>query len=202
MSTDRDQKTSDGERVPRIVDSRIVFETPYFSVVARQLPAEIDPDPYYVLDLPDYVTVLAITDERELVMIRQYRPAAGRRCLEFASGHVDEGEGPEQAARRELLEETGYVAGELVPLGSLRTDIGRMSNRVWSFCAIGARPAESAPEPEPGIERILCGSDAFREFVRTGQFDHSHYFATILLAQARGVFPGEFVLEVPTEPSR
>lgn len=61
-----------------------------------------------------FVTVAAFTQEGEAILIRQYRPGPERELLSFAEGAIDEGEAPETAAHRELLEETGYAAGELI----------------------------------------------------------------------------------------
>src|SRR5688500_17609714 len=66
-----------------------------------------DGDPYYLLQVPDCVTVVARTSEGRILLVRQHRVVTGEQTIELPSGHVDPGETPEQAARRELLEETG-----------------------------------------------------------------------------------------------
>ena len=105
-----------------------VYSTKWFRLVAAPQP---DGEPYYMLELPDYVSVVALTPARELVMVRQYRPVVLRHTLELPSGHVERNEGPEEAARRELLEETGFEAGRLDLLGTLVPDVGRLANRMW-----------------------------------------------------------------------
>lgn len=72
-------------------------------------PAEFD-----IISTHSFVTVAAFTPEREAILIRQYRPGPERELLSFAEGAIDKGEKPAVAARRELLEETGYAAGELI----------------------------------------------------------------------------------------
>jgi hypothetical protein len=92
-----------------------VFRTPWFELVARKEGAASDAsDPYYYLVLPDYVAVVATTVSGDFVLVRQFRPALDRLTLEVPSGQVDPGETPEQGARRELMEETGYLAGTLI----------------------------------------------------------------------------------------
>ena len=72
---------------------------------------------FYLLDAPAWVNVVAVVrdaaGEECFLMVRQYRHGAERVTLEFPAGLVDAGEDPGQAARRELLEETGHLAGEL-----------------------------------------------------------------------------------------
>ena len=91
-----------------ITSRSIEFTTPWFDLVAKRMNA-VDP-PYYSLRMLDYVSVIALTTERQVVLVRQYRPAVERYTLELPSGHVEADETPEQSAHRELAEETGYHA--------------------------------------------------------------------------------------------
>lgn len=64
------------------------------------------------------VCVLALTQDQKIVLARQFRPGPGMILDELPGGHIDSGESPEQAVKRELLEETGYSAGKLISLGT------------------------------------------------------------------------------------
>lgn len=95
---------------------------------------------YIVLDAPDWVIVIPELQEnadsqKEFFMVKQWRH--GSKCLsvEFPGGVIDKGESPEEAARRELLEETGCRAGKLTKLGEVNPNPALFSNHVHIFLA-------------------------------------------------------------------
>lgn len=113
-------------------------------------------DDYFVSERADIALVVAITPRSELVFVRQYKHGIGGITLELPGGVVDEGEGAEAAARRELAEETGYTAPVLEPLGALLHDPPKTTNRIHGFLALGAgRTREPTPEPTEEIEVVL-----------------------------------------------
>jgi ADP-ribose pyrophosphatase len=63
---------------------------------------------YYVLEYPNWANAVALTEDNKILMVRQYRHAAGIVSLEIPGGVIEDGENPEEGMRRELLEETGY----------------------------------------------------------------------------------------------
>ena len=69
---------------------------------------------FFVVENPDWVNVIALTKEKELILIEQYRQGTEEIILEIPGGMIDESEDPKEAARRELTEETGYEAGEFI----------------------------------------------------------------------------------------
>ena len=71
-----------------------------------------------VVEHPGSVIVLPVTVDDDVLFVRQYRYAVDERVIELPAGLLDEGEDPENAARRELAEETGYDAGDLSLLGA------------------------------------------------------------------------------------
>src|ERR1035441_9896710 len=98
-------------------DRKTVFATPWFQVLSAPSPG--GGQAHYVIQTPDFVVMVVITEQNQILLVRQFRPAAGAVTLELPAGHVDPGETPEQAARRELLEETGYEADHFKLLGAL-----------------------------------------------------------------------------------
>ena len=102
-------------------------------------PTGVEISPYYVLSYPDWVHVVAITGAGSLVLVRQYRHAAGEDFLELPGGAADpEDPSLEHAARRELEEETGFTAQRWQHVISLRPNPATHTNRVHFFLASGA----------------------------------------------------------------
>ena len=165
-----------------IQSRKTVFSTPWFSVTAKSQESESETAPYYVLEMQDYVSVIAVTTAEEIVLVRQYRPAVDMWTLELPSGHVGEGESPEDSARRELLEETGYEAKVLEVLGSLYPDTGRLSNRLWCYFAPNVRRVSAAEHPESGIEVLRVSPKIFFEQVEDLRLNHALNIGAILLA--------------------
>jgi ADP-ribose pyrophosphatase len=179
----------------KVVRRSQVLKTPYFSVVAKRVEGDGLGDPYYAVETLDYVTVVAVTARDELVLVRQFRPVVEAVCLELPSGHVDDGETPEASARRELFEETGYTAAAFHPVCHMKPDIGRLGNRLWAFFAPDARPAAQPWTPEPGVERLLCSNERFRELLRRGEFDHALNLAALMMVLVQGKLPAAFLVD-------
>ena len=104
---------------------------------------------FYVLESPDWVNVIPVTPEGDVVMVRQYRHGIKRVTLEIPGGLVDDGENPAEAARRELLEETGYAAGRIVHLGTVDAQPAMQTNRCHTYLALGCARV-GTPDPDAG----------------------------------------------------
>ena len=106
-------------------------------------------------------------------------------CWVVPGGVVDPGETPEDGARRELLEETGYQADEMELLGGMETDVGRMGNRIFTCLARGARLVEGR-SPEEGIEVLTWSPAELAAAIAGGRFDHALHVAVVLIAMMKG----------------
>ena len=104
-----------------------------------ELPGGETLTPYHVIESPDWVNAIAITDDGNIVLVEQYRHAVQQTMLELPAGHVDPGEAPEVAVKRELLEETGHEAASWHDLGALFPAASRFNNKVRSYLAMGVR---------------------------------------------------------------
>ncbi len=140
---------SDGS-VPswKVEDKRTLLDCRVFSIEARQMRQEATAEEgaaeregeFYILKTNDWVNVIALTEDDQLVMIEQWRQGVLRVTLEIPGGIVDPGESPLEAAVRELAEETGYAADDWSSLGSIEPNPAIQDNRCHTFLARGARP--------------------------------------------------------------
>jgi ADP-ribose pyrophosphatase len=167
------------------LSSERLMQTPYFVVRSDRLrlPDGAVKDPYYVLERPDAAIIFPLTTSNEVVLVRQYRPPIERIELGLPAGLVEEGENPEKAARRELLEETGYGGGEWEPLGSLASSPSLKDN--WAHLYL-ARSVELTSPPSPDeyerVEVALVPVGEILREIRDGNIVSSSGVAAILLA--------------------
>ena len=106
---------------------------------AVQLPNGEINDEFYVLEYPDWVNVIAKTDDGHFVFIRQYRYALDIDSIELCAGVIEPDETPEQGARRELLEETGYGGGEWRKFMTIGQNPSTCNNLTHCFIATGVK---------------------------------------------------------------
>ncbi len=101
---------------------------------------------------PGAAAIVPIDDEGQVLLVRQYRHAAGGYLLEVPAGTLDGDETPEACAHREVEEETGVRAGTLIPLGSIWTTPGFTDERIWIFLARDLRPGRTNLDSDELLE--------------------------------------------------
>lgn len=162
---------------------QVAFSTPWFAI-EESVPERSGDLPYYRMTGPNGVICLPITPEGDIVMVRQFRPNLEKVTLETPAGGIDGDESIEQAARREIIEETGYQAGQIVLLGSGRLHLNRTTHKEFLALAFDTRRIEGAIV-ESGLEPVLVTRDQFRELILADQFEHLAALTFIGLASVK-----------------
>ena len=99
-------------------------------------------DHYYVLEYPDWVNMVGITEQNELLVIKQYRHGAGMLSLEIPAGTMEPGENPVDAAIREMLEETGYAFDHIEEIATLYANPATSGNVTYTYLMTGGRKVQ------------------------------------------------------------
>ena len=137
---------------------------------------------YFVRESRGFAIVAALTPERRIVLVRQYKHGIGQIVLELPAGMIDAGESPDETAPRELTEETGFSAGRLIALGELRPNPSFMNNRCFTFLAedlsrVGATSLDELEE----LESLVVGSREVEERMGTGELVNALTFVALAL---------------------
>jgi len=140
-----------------------------------------------VLEAPHWVNVVALTDEGRAVLVRQFRHGTRETTLEIPGGAVDpDDRSPLAAAKRELREETGYVARRWTKLGVVEPNPAIQTNSCWTYLAEGARPAgEADPDEGEELEVVLVPARRLASLARSGVIRHALVIAAFWFLEAR-----------------
>ena len=141
-------------------------------------------DPYYIYELPTWVTAFALTEDGKVVLERQYRHALGEVDIEIPGGCVDDTDKSlEDALARELLEETGYAFTSYEYLGKTSANPSTNSNLMHMFLARGGKKvAEQHLDGNEEIEVVLVTIDELKQMIRDQAIIQSMHVTCILYA--------------------
>lgn len=177
-------KALDNDPQPWQVDtSEYIHQLPWFTVrkdAVRMANGGHIPD-YFLLEYPDWINVVAVTTDGQLVLIRQYRHGAAGVHYELCAGVVDPGEDPLATAQRELLEETGFDGGNWQLLLTLSANPGTHTNTTFCYLATGVELKQAQTlELTEEITVHLVSAERALEIVETGQMLQALHVAPLL----------------------
>ncbi len=171
----------------KVLSTKDVFKTAIFKfrIDECELPdGRIMPN-YYVIEFPDWVNIVPVTEDGKIVLVEQFRQAAGEIHLEIPGGTMDprKGEDPKRAALRELAEETGYVPSDIRLVGVHQPNPAMQNNRMHTFIGFGCRLLqEPALDPFEDIRVVTKTIPEVVDMIFSGKINHSIVVASILYA--------------------
>lgn len=160
-----------------------LFETPIFSLHQIDLLPRPKKQPvsFYVLDAPEWVNVIALTPENNIVLVEQYRAGVHQSSLEIPGGMADPGEDPIEAAKRELLEETGFSSAKWTKIGKTSSNPAILNNFTHLYLAENCQKVQE--QQTDGNEDIAVHIIPLQEFLQLVK-DGTVHHAIVLAATA------------------
>ncbi|MEQ1762334.1 MAG: NUDIX hydrolase [Pyrinomonadaceae bacterium] len=139
---------------------------------------------FFVVENPDWANIVAVTKDREVVLIEQFRHGSGSMILEVPGGMADHGEDPLASASRELIEETGYTPGRMIAIGRSFPNPAIQNNTIHHFLALDCqKTAEVAFDDHESILTRLVPLSELENLVHNGEITHSLAITAIYYAQ-------------------
>jgi 8-oxo-dGTP pyrophosphatase MutT (NUDIX family) len=166
-----------------------ILESHYIHKIVRidkcELPNGMTLDGF-VLEYGDWATILAVTKQQQVVLVRQYRHGAQKVMLELPGGAMDaRDESPLQAARRELLEETGYDSEHFIQIGCVSPNPANQTNLIYSFLALDVEKVSGQNlDDTEDIEVELTPLDEVIRMAKSGELFQSMQISTVFFALA------------------
>lgn len=125
----------------KTLSSHYIHKGPWATLRADkcEMPDGTIVDEYYVLEYPDWANAVAVTEDNKIILVRQYRQAAGIISLEIPGGVIEKDEDPEVGMRRELLEETGYEFSNVELIATISPNPATSNNLTYCYLATGGK---------------------------------------------------------------
>jgi ADP-ribose pyrophosphatase len=172
-------------RLPEVLSSRVVFEGKVVSLRVDEIALPGGGNvTREVVEHPGAVVVIAVNDDDEVALVRQYRHAIRRHLLELPAGGLEPGEDPLETAQRELREEVALEAERWTPLGHFYSSPGFANEILHVFLAEGLRPAYGEPDEDEDIVVVERALNELYEHPETVE-DAKSLAALLLLNRAR-----------------
>ena len=128
----------------------------------------------WVMEVPTWVNIIPITTNGEVILVNQYRFGMDKSSLEIPGGMADLNEDPMEAAIRELKEETGYEAKEVIEIGRVESNPAIMSNHTYTYLALDSeQSSEQNLDGTEDIEIIRKHINEIPDLIRNGVIEHA-----------------------------
>ena len=160
-----------------VIEKRVsMFRTGIFELkkLSCTHPGKNESHDFFIINAPDWINMVALDTEGRFITVNQHRLGTDARTIETPAGLIEPGEDPLDAARRELLEETGYEAESITLMKKLSANPAIMNNYIYFYRATGCRRvAEQDLDRAEDIEVRLYPERQIRAMLENGDIDHS-----------------------------
>jgi ADP-ribose pyrophosphatase len=167
----------------RLIEKQVIYDGKKLRLELHHLEDEESGRRYTreVVVHPGAVVILPVLRDDQIILIRTRRYAVGNYLIELPAGTLEKNENPMNAAGRELLEETGYLAGRIQPIGNFYTSPGILSEKMYAFAAYDLEKSHQALEEGEEIEVLTMPFTEAIDMVKTGQITDGKSIAALLM---------------------
>ena len=169
----------------KVLTSEHLFQKPWFTVRKDvcELPNGNRHSEYYILEYPDWATAFALTEDNQVILVRQYRHGLGEVSTELPGGVIDKGESAATAIARELLEETGYEFESIEAIGQVAPNPATSNNYMHMFIARGGRKVtEQNLDHTEDVEVLILPVEEVKQLLRENRIIQSLHATTMFYA--------------------
>lgn len=170
----------------KTLSTETLVENEIFSLKKERLQKENGEviEEYYTVDRPDVAIILTITTDNKLVLLNQYRHPIKKSGIEVPAGHINKGEDPEDGAKRELLEETGYTSKNIIKIYENYASIGLLNQKLHFFLATDAeKTQEQNLDKDEELTVVIKSWEETEKLLEEGHIQDIDSVAAILLAK-------------------
>lgn len=169
-----------------LIEKQVLYEGSRIRLEVHHLLADGVRYKKEVVVHPGAVVILPVLDEQTILLIRNRRYTVGQVLIELPAGTLEKGEDPLNCAGRELLEETGYLAGRLKLMASFYASPGILTEKMHVFVAYDLEKKQQELDLGEQIETLPVTIGEALEMIRTGEIEDSKTIAALLMFEKFG----------------
>ena len=129
---------------------------------------------FFVIEAPNWINIVALTKDEKVVLVKQFRQGTQEITLEFPSGMIDDGEEPLTAAKRELLEETGFSSENIILIGKSNPNPAIQNNTMFHYLAVDCeKTSETSFDEHESLVTKMLPLGEIDDLIKSGKIKHS-----------------------------